>query len=439
MDTIIDDAYRTGDHENALSFSPITTIVDAAPDEDAQLQTILVRLAKRGEYDPLLVELAIANVGPHDTETIVDFLESLPIKEMEHAITDCGKNLVQCAACEEQLPARDFVLAPCGHCYCGSCVSIMFNAAVSDESRYPPRCCASIPIPIEHAMRFLDPGFETIFEDKGIEFGTVDRTYCSDPQCSTFIFPEDIESTKAFCPSCWKDTCVTCKAPAHIGDCPADLDLAPLLELAKEMRWQRCHNCLRVVQRLDGCNHMDCVCGASFCYICGRSMDGGDNPECLCFRDDPPVYRLYRPSDPPEPSDDGSQSIGPMAENERYPVGARPDSPSWDAVPFEDTAVGIDHERLEREQQRIHQAMANSWNNPYIFEDTPANFDFEQFEREQRPRIQAAVERWEEVAPSQWAPPSPISTPPPGLDWGEEYMPDKSSSILERVADFLNF
>jgi hypothetical protein len=209
----------------SLDFSPVVTIVDAAPDEKAQLEAAMVRLARRGEYDPMAAGLAIATVGLQDTDAVADFLDNLAPGKIEH-------------------------------CYCGSCVSIMFNAAVSDESCYPPRCCADTPIPIEHATRFLEPEFEILFEEKGEEYNTVDRTYCSNPECSTFIFPDDIWRNNAKCRSCESSTCVICKAPTHGGDCPADLELPMLLKLAEEMQWQRCYNCLRIVQRQDGCSHM---------------------------------------------------------------------------------------------------------------------------------------------------------------------------------------
>ena len=242
-----------------LYFSNIVTVVDAAPDEESQLRTVMARLAKRGEYNSLAVELAIATVGPHDTDAIASLLDSLDVDKIQHSTTASGQNLVHCVACKEQLPARDLIVASCGHCYCGSCISIMFGAAVTDESCYPPRCCANVPIPIKHVKRFLDPEFEILFGEKGIEFATIDRTYCSNPECSAFITPVQIqedEEVDATCHRCWSQTCVTCKAPAHVGDCPADTELAATLELAEEMRWQRCHSCLRIVQRQDGCNHM---------------------------------------------------------------------------------------------------------------------------------------------------------------------------------------
>lgn len=240
-----------------LEMSDIVTVVDAAPDEEAQLQTVMVRLSKRGDYDPLLVELVVATIGPHDTDAIIDFLIPLDVESIKHIKTASGKRLFECTSCEDSFLAKDLILTSCGHCYCGSCLNMVFKVAVSDETLYPPSCCAQTPIPVEHAKRFLDPELETTFEEKSVEFNTIDRTYCSDPTCSTFIPPDSIRSATAYCQNCDKATCVVCKAPSHEDDCPADHELAALLEYAEQMRWQRCYDCLRIVERRDGCNHIE--------------------------------------------------------------------------------------------------------------------------------------------------------------------------------------
>jgi hypothetical protein len=217
----------------------------------------MVRLAKRGDYDSLTAELATATIGPHNTDAIVNYLENLAITKTEQTTTASGEKLGTCAACEEQLPTRDLILASCGHCYCRSCVGIMFDAATKDESCYPPKCCKDAPIPVDHAKRLLDPELEARFQKKAVEFETVNRIYCSNPGCSVFMPPSEIDSDAVTCPSCSERTCVTCKAPAHRGECPADLELASLLKLAQEMRWQRCYNCLRIAQKDNGCQRME--------------------------------------------------------------------------------------------------------------------------------------------------------------------------------------
>ncbi|KAG9743134.1 hypothetical protein KCU73_g8485, partial [Aureobasidium melanogenum] len=287
-----------------LEISDIVTVVDAAPDEEAQLQTVMVRLPKMGKYDALLVELAIATIGPHDTDAIIDFVNPLDVQNIKYIKAASGRRLFECTSCEDHFPAKDLVTTTCGHCYCGECLKLVFNAAISDESLYPPSCCAHTPIPIEHAKRFLDRGFEETFEEKGVEFNTVDRTYCSDPTCSTFIPPAAIRRGTAYCWICDKTTCVVCKTPGHEGDCPTDLELAAMLKYAEEMHWQRCYSCFSVVQRWDGRNHMECRCGAAFCYTCGRELSHDEESRCPCQNVEPPPYSFYRrPADRSQPPD----------------------------------------------------------------------------------------------------------------------------------------
>ncbi|KAH0263242.1 hypothetical protein KCU91_g12857, partial [Aureobasidium melanogenum] len=320
-----------------LDFSDIVTVVEAAPDEDAQLQAVMARLAERGEWDPLLAELAIATVGPQDTDAIVYFLNSLAIDKKDHITTAGGKKLVECVACEEQLPPKDLTLTSCGHCYCGSCLSLVFNATISDESLYPPRCCAQTPIPIEHAKRFLDSGFEETFRDKGVELNTIDRTYCSNPTCSAFILPEDYVRDRATCHKCWQRTCIVCKAPGHEGDCPADLELAALLKYAEDMGWQRCYNCLSVVQRHNGCSHMECRCGANFCYNCGRRIFVEETTRCPCQNAVHSPYRFYRRDEHPvDPWNEVPADVPALAE----------------PVPADFIWVGVPEENPELEQDR---------------------------------------------------------------------------------------
>eukprot|EP00729_Bicosta_minor_P005920 gene5920-18357_t len=44
----------------------------------------------------------------------------------------------------------------------------------------------------------------------------------------------------------------------------------------------QCPFCLQLVNRSDGCNHMACACGESFCYGCGGKTSGGEY-SCRCY------------------------------------------------------------------------------------------------------------------------------------------------------------
>lgn len=164
----------------------------------------------------------------------------------------------QCVACQEDRPISDTLAAPCTHNYCRDCVSGLFEAATTDESLFPPRCCRQT-IPLTLVKTFLSAALIERFKAKAVEFKTPNRTYCFRPTCSAFIPTEGISGDIATCPDCLQTTCTVCKSASHAGDCPNDTALQSLLHTASANGWQRCYACRRLVELELGCNHMTCV------------------------------------------------------------------------------------------------------------------------------------------------------------------------------------
>ncbi len=44
--------------------------------------------------------------------------------------------------------------------------------------------------------------------------------------------------------------------------------------------WKPCPTCKEMIEKEDGCDHMQCECGHEFCYQCGRSYTGGMPCNC---------------------------------------------------------------------------------------------------------------------------------------------------------------
>jgi len=145
---------------------------------------------------------------------------------------------------------------PCGHHYCGRCLTQIFKAATTDGFRYPPRCCR--PISLDQARRLLNMKVEKDYLEKRVEWDTNDRTYCSNKNCLAFIRPAIIRGKKATCSKCGKTTCSECKTAAHYNETPCgkDNDLQKALSLIQRNRWQRCTDCGEGIERTEGCNHM---------------------------------------------------------------------------------------------------------------------------------------------------------------------------------------
>ncbi|RMZ89571.1 hypothetical protein DV736_g3185, partial [Chaetothyriales sp. CBS 134916] len=146
-----------------------------------------------------------------------------------------------CEACRETKKYFDLIQAPCRHEYCIDCIQDLFNSSMTDESLFPPKCCRT-PIPLKSVEIFIPKQLKQTFEEKKVEFGTPNRTYCSHPTCSVFIKATNIVDDVAVCPRCLTETCTLCKAAAHSGtDCPNDPNMQAVVDLARESGWQRCY------------------------------------------------------------------------------------------------------------------------------------------------------------------------------------------------------
>jgi hypothetical protein len=163
-----------------------------------------------------------------------------------------------CCACTDRFPRASMVSTSCKHRYCVNCIKALFMQSTKDEGLYPPRCCKQV-IPPTLVTRHMDPDELAVFELATVEYATREKTYCSNHTCAKFIVPNTIEpgTNRASCPDCGTDTCAICKNEYHHGtDCPDDPSLQQTRELARELGWQTCFACDRVVELRTGCNHM---------------------------------------------------------------------------------------------------------------------------------------------------------------------------------------
>ncbi|KAG5663459.1 hypothetical protein KAF25_001395 [Fusarium avenaceum] len=177
----------------------------------------------------------------------------------------------------EEFPETEIVEVPCGHDLCKPCIIWCVERAIAHETLFPPKCCQH-EIPIE-VNSFLSHDLVDHFEQKRLEYETVNRTYCSNQRCLKFIPPYCIDDDDAICNDCGTVTCATCRAAAHAGPCVSDPETLGLLALAEREGWKRCTKCGRMIELSLGCNSMQCVCGFEFCYVCGLSASVG----CGCI------------------------------------------------------------------------------------------------------------------------------------------------------------
>ena len=74
------------------------------------------------------------------------------------------------------------------------------------------------------------------------------------------------------CPSCQIAICASCRKVGHEGECNHAVDDQETAML-QSYGYKRCPRCRHGVKKMYGCPHINCLCGAHFCYNCLRSID----------------------------------------------------------------------------------------------------------------------------------------------------------------------
>ncbi|OAP62769.1 hypothetical protein AYL99_01996 [Fonsecaea erecta] len=162
--------------------------------------TTLSKLAGLYVSEALGQTLANCHIGPDLVQGADEEPETSTRAAMRRDTRDGNLNR-HCEACREPKKYFDVVAAPCNHEYCRDCLRDLFDASLTDESLFPPRCCRQ-SIPLDAVSIFLTSELKREFQQKEVEFSTPNRTYCSRTECSLFISAENIVDEIANCPSC---------------------------------------------------------------------------------------------------------------------------------------------------------------------------------------------------------------------------------------------
>lgn len=164
----------------------------------------------------------------------------------------------KCVCCQESFPKRQIVEFECYNRYCKECLILLVKKSLHDESLFPPRCCTH-RISITAVKETIGPILVQKYAQRLVEFQDPDKTYCSEPTCSRYIPPKQIngKNTMVCRCKCGRRTCRKCKQKAHgeLDDCVRHFD-GLLEDLAKCQGWKRCLECYRMIELNKGCYHI---------------------------------------------------------------------------------------------------------------------------------------------------------------------------------------
>ncbi|KAI1752582.1 hypothetical protein F4782DRAFT_500855 [Xylaria castorea] len=180
-----------------------------------------------------------------------------------------------CVICDEEYPITDLCSLLCNHWHCKSCLMRNARVALKSNPFIPAKCCGVIPTELLRQSGTLTANEVEQYKVKMEELTNPrSKLYCWG--CAAYI-PNDRRTKRiGDCSICGKRTCKTCRAKSHFGACDktkiqADGEAEDDIYLLAESKgWKRCPNCLNLIQKNGGCNHMTCNCGENFCYLCGE-------------------------------------------------------------------------------------------------------------------------------------------------------------------------
>ena len=205
---------------------------------------------------------------------------------------DCYFKSVDCGSCGEYTFLDAYVTAPCGDTYCADCLIRIFEVAVDNYTKFPPRCCGRA-LSIHDTVGFLPSAIISRYVRLAELKARLALTQCATPSCGrNEILAAMVDDDWALCTTCVKLTCALCgylKAD-HESDVSKRVCPVPELDesvhaLAQAKGWQRCSSCHNFVSRVGGCNSILCLCDQRFCYKCGQVSES-EELSCTCSEPD---------------------------------------------------------------------------------------------------------------------------------------------------------
>ena len=202
---------------------------------------------------------------------------------------------LECSVCFEKLIDKivGFTnLDNCKHLFHAACLSSYVNQQLKD--RKVPINCPSCLVEMNYndfAQFFSEEQLDEL--DKILFKQFIDNrmngfSWCPTADCS-YVFelkkkdlaPESGWSGRFTCPTCENEYCLRCKTNYHEGLSCEEWQRANkrenLVLAFQQFQYKKCPHCGYWVEKVEGCNHLACACGNSFCYGCGSTYDA-----CKC-------------------------------------------------------------------------------------------------------------------------------------------------------------
>ncbi|RWR76943.1 putative E3 ubiquitin-protein ligase ARI2 isoform X1 [Cinnamomum micranthum f. kanehirae] len=196
---------------------------------------------------------------------------------------------VTCNICNEDVSADAVTTMDCGHGFCNNCWTEHFIVKINDGQSRRIRCmfykCNTIcdEAIVRNLVSAKHPDLAERFDRFLLESYIEDNhkvKWCpSVPHCGNAIRVDGDGYCEVEC-SCGLQFCFSCSAEAH-SPCSClmwELWVKKCRDESETVNWitvntKPCPRCLKPVEKNGGCNHVRCICGQDFCWLCGCAAD----------------------------------------------------------------------------------------------------------------------------------------------------------------------
>ncbi|KAI0114097.1 hypothetical protein GGR51DRAFT_505481 [Nemania sp. FL0031] len=219
-------------------------------------------------------------------EEYCEILALLEINNISFASKE-ARSEESCSICFT--PADEPVLLGCGHTYCNDCFrGLCRNGTTQTDMKVTcteDKCNNAIPLTEIQAHadpstfeQLLESSFSTYIARRPDQFH-----YCPTPDCGYIYRPASASASSLshMCPKCLKRICRSCHVNHDGQRCDEHRAFQTFEAYKRENRSnvKDCPKCHTTVEKIDGCNHMQCGgCNIHLCWVCLKMFE--QSPAC---------------------------------------------------------------------------------------------------------------------------------------------------------------
>ncbi|XP_051140404.1 ATP-dependent RNA helicase DEAH12, chloroplastic-like [Andrographis paniculata] len=236
---------------------------------------------------------SISITGPKDSkQKVEEIVHDLARASGQETLANDDSDDATCPVCLCDVE-DPFLLAACSHSFCRSCLIEQCESAIKSHDSFPLRCAkegCGCRILITDLRSLLScEKLEELFQASlGTYVAGSQGVYrfCPSPDCPSVyrvLGPEE-PAAPFLCGACFVETCTRCHLEYH-----PDLSCEKYREYKDDpdsslKEWcmgkehvKVCPSCGLTIEKIDGCNHIECLCGRHVCWVCLETFGCSDS------------------------------------------------------------------------------------------------------------------------------------------------------------------